>query len=153
MRFLLDHPFSYCPKQLGARLPQIGKSNLPNSKRHMLTGRRLVKNLQTRCEGLSPAMFFFSIFGNVTFAMAILMKSIERNYLITNASWLAGMSRISGTPERSSGSLPILFHRESVDCLLGRVCKCYAIYPAPLPITGFRFTGPGAMFLLSISRR
>jgi hypothetical protein len=120
-------PFSYCSKQLGARLPQIGKLHQLNSKMHMLTARCLVKNLQTQCEGLSPAMFFFSIFGNVTFAMAILMKSTERNYLITNASWLAGLSQMSGTPERSRGSLPILFHRESVDCLLGRVCKCYAI--------------------------
>ncbi|KAJ7134702.1 PQ loop repeat-domain-containing protein [Mycena epipterygia] len=57
---------------LGARVPQIAK------------------NLQTRCEGLSPALFFFAIVGNVTYSVSILVKSTERDYLITNASWLAG---------------------------------------------------------------
>jgi len=57
---------------LGARLPQIAK------------------NFKTRCEGLSPALFFFAIFGNVTYSCSILAKSTDRQYLITNASWLAG---------------------------------------------------------------
>jgi hypothetical protein len=48
------------------------------------------KNLQTRCEGLSPALFFFAIVGNVTYSLSIVAKSTERDYLITNASWLAG---------------------------------------------------------------
>lgn len=57
---------------LGARLPQI------------------FKNFKTRCEGLSPALFFFAIFGNVTYALSICAKSIDRTYLTTNAGWLAG---------------------------------------------------------------
>jgi len=57
---------------LGSRVPQIAK------------------NLQTRCEGLSPALFFFAIVGNVTYSLSIVAKSTERDYLITNASWLAG---------------------------------------------------------------
>ncbi|KAF9019024.1 PQ-loop-domain-containing protein [Hymenopellis radicata] len=57
---------------LGARVPQI------------------VKNFTTRCEGLSPALFFFAIFGNTTYAWSICAKSMEKDYLVTNASWLAG---------------------------------------------------------------
>ncbi|KAF8073755.1 PQ loop repeat-domain-containing protein [Lyophyllum atratum] len=57
---------------LGARIPQINK------------------NLKTRCEGLSPALFFFAIFGNVTFALSICAKGIDRQNLIANSGWLAG---------------------------------------------------------------
>ncbi|TFK74861.1 PQ-loop-domain-containing protein [Pluteus cervinus] len=57
---------------LGARFPQI------------------LKNIKTRCEGLSPALFFFAIFGNVTYAASICAKSLELPYLLTNAGWLAG---------------------------------------------------------------
>ncbi|KAJ7069758.1 PQ loop repeat-domain-containing protein [Mycena amicta] len=57
---------------LGSRLPQI------------------LKNFQTRCEGLAPALFLFAIAGNVTYSLSILAKSTEREYLVTNASWLAG---------------------------------------------------------------
>jgi len=57
---------------IGARIPQIEK------------------NLKTRCEGLSPALFFFAIFGNVTFSLSICAKSMDMTYLITNAGWLAG---------------------------------------------------------------
>ncbi|BEI83849.1 hypothetical protein CcaverHIS002_0404530 [Cutaneotrichosporon cavernicola] len=47
-------------------------------------------NFRTRCEGLSLAMFFFSISGNVTYIASILMKSTDYKYLVTNASWIAG---------------------------------------------------------------
>ncbi|EAU86053.2 hypothetical protein CC1G_07132 [Coprinopsis cinerea okayama7 len=57
---------------LGARIPQI------------------LKNFKTRCEGLSPALFFFSILGNTTYALSICAKSMDRAYLLTNAGWLAG---------------------------------------------------------------
>ncbi|KIK69509.1 hypothetical protein GYMLUDRAFT_212049 [Collybiopsis luxurians FD-317 M1] len=57
---------------LGSRVPQI------------------IKNFTTRCEGLAPALFFFSILGNTTYSLSICVKSMERDYLITNASWLAG---------------------------------------------------------------
>ncbi|EGN98249.1 hypothetical protein SERLA73DRAFT_183181 [Serpula lacrymans var. lacrymans S7.3] len=57
---------------LGARIPQI------------------LKNLKTRCEGLSPALFLFAIMGNITYALSICVASTDREYLIKNASWLAG---------------------------------------------------------------
>ncbi|TFK28046.1 PQ-loop-domain-containing protein [Coprinopsis marcescibilis] len=57
---------------LGARIPQI------------------LKNCKTRCEGLSPALFFFSILGNTTYALSICAKSMDKQYLLTNAGWLAG---------------------------------------------------------------
>ncbi|KAJ6585064.1 PQ loop repeat-domain-containing protein [Mycena capillaripes] len=57
---------------LGARIPQIAK------------------NLQTQCEGLSPALFFFAIVGNLTYSLSIIAKSTDRDYLITNGGWLAG---------------------------------------------------------------
>ncbi|KAG9227705.1 hypothetical protein CCMSSC00406_0000649 [Pleurotus cornucopiae] len=57
---------------LGARLPQI------------------LKNFKTRCAGLSPALFLFAILGNGTYGLSICAKSMDRRYLITNASWLAG---------------------------------------------------------------
>ncbi|KAF9783466.1 PQ loop repeat-domain-containing protein [Thelephora terrestris] len=57
---------------LGARIPQI------------------LKNLETRCEGLSPALFLFTITGNCTFALSICFASTKRKYLLANAPWLAG---------------------------------------------------------------
>ncbi|KAL0961426.1 hypothetical protein HGRIS_006372 [Hohenbuehelia grisea] len=57
---------------LGARVPQI------------------FKNFKTRCAGLSPALFLFAIMGNATYALSICAKSMDRRYLILNASWLAG---------------------------------------------------------------
>ncbi|KAK7048432.1 PQ-loop-domain-containing protein [Favolaschia claudopus] len=57
---------------LGSRIPQI------------------FKNMHTHCEGLSPALFFFAITGNLTYSASIIAKSTDRDYLITNASWLAG---------------------------------------------------------------
>lgn len=57
---------------LGARIPQI------------------LKNFRTRCAGLSPALFVFSILGNSTFCLSIVAKSMDRAYLTKNAGWLAG---------------------------------------------------------------
>lgn len=51
---------------------------------------QIFKNPKTRCEGLSPALFFFSMFGNVTYSLSICSESMDREYLLTNASWLAG---------------------------------------------------------------
>lgn len=51
---------------------------------------QIFKNPKTRCEGLSPALFFFSMFGNVTYSLSICSRSMDWEYLITNASWLAG---------------------------------------------------------------
>ena len=49
-----------------------------------------VKNFETRCDGLSPALFLFTITGNCTFALSICMASTKRRYLLANAPWLAG---------------------------------------------------------------
>ncbi|KIY71245.1 PQ-loop-domain-containing protein [Cylindrobasidium torrendii FP15055 ss-10] len=57
---------------LGARIPQIAK------------------NVHTRCEGLAPGLFFFAIFGNLTYALSICAKSTDVDYLVVNGSWLAG---------------------------------------------------------------
>ncbi|KAJ3562120.1 hypothetical protein NP233_g9776 [Leucocoprinus birnbaumii] len=57
---------------IGARVPQI------------------IKNFKTRCEGLSPALFFFAMCGNIMYSSSILAKSTDWHYLVTNASWLAG---------------------------------------------------------------
>ena len=49
-----------------------------------------VKNFKSRCEGLSPALFFFALFGNTTYALSICAKSMDRDYLVRNGGWLAG---------------------------------------------------------------
>ncbi|KAI1793249.1 PQ-loop-domain-containing protein [Ganoderma leucocontextum] len=57
---------------LGARIPQI------------------VKNLSTRCEGLSPFLFVYSISGNTTYFLSILAVSLKMKHLAVNAPWIAG---------------------------------------------------------------
>lgn len=57
---------------LGARIPQI------------------LKNFETRCEGLSLALFLFAIAGNATYALSILATSLEFKHILVNAGWLAG---------------------------------------------------------------
>jgi len=57
---------------LSARIPQI------------------LKNVDSKCEGLSPALFLFSISGNSTYALSICFASMDPRYLLANASWLAG---------------------------------------------------------------
>ncbi|KAF9452966.1 PQ-loop-domain-containing protein [Macrolepiota fuliginosa MF-IS2] len=61
---------------IGSRVPQI------------------MKNVTTRCEGLSPALFFFAVCGNITCTLSIVAKSSDWGYLLTNASWIAGSSLI-----------------------------------------------------------
>ena len=55
----------------------------------MLTA-RIGKNVETRCDGLAPGLFVFSIFGNLTYALSICAESMDGAYLVKNASWLAG---------------------------------------------------------------
>ncbi|KAL5482435.1 RTC2 [Sanghuangporus weigelae] len=57
---------------LGSRIPQI------------------LKNFKTRCEGLSLALFLFSIAGNVTYVLSICTESMTPRHLVANAAWLAG---------------------------------------------------------------
>jgi len=59
---------------LGARVPQI------------------VKNFKTKCAGLSPFLFVYSITGNTTYVLAILAASMDTKHLMANASWIAGSS-------------------------------------------------------------
>ncbi|EIN12730.1 PQ-loop-domain-containing protein [Punctularia strigosozonata HHB-11173 SS5] len=74
---------------LGARLPQISEfiHCMSTSK---LSNDAPGKNFVTKCEGLSPGLFMFSISGNTTYALSIIAASVEPRYLIANASWLAG---------------------------------------------------------------
>lgn len=51
---------------------------------------QILKNRQTKCEGLSLALFVFSVAGNLTYCASILIKSMEREYIIENMSWLVG---------------------------------------------------------------
>ncbi|KAJ2599072.1 putative vacuolar membrane transporter for cationic amino acids [Coemansia sp. RSA 1721] len=41
-------------------------------------------------EGLSAGMFIFTVLGNVTYCLSIVSMSMEREYLVTYAPWLAG---------------------------------------------------------------
>lgn len=50
----------------------------------------IVKNLKTKCEGLSPALFLFSIAGNVTYVLSILVASMDLDHIAANAGWIAG---------------------------------------------------------------
>lgn len=58
---------------LGSRIPQI----LLNFKRKS-------------CEGISFLFFLFACLGNITFVISIISKSVSKQYLLINASWLAG---------------------------------------------------------------
>lgn len=66
-------------------------------KETVVDARAAVKNMTTRCEGLAPGLFLFAILGNGTYALSIVVASMERNYLIRNASWLAGIVSTYGT--------------------------------------------------------
>ncbi|KAG8743342.1 hypothetical protein FRC10_012221 [Ceratobasidium sp. 414] len=57
---------------IGARIPQI------------------LKNQETKCEGLSLALFMFTISGNLTYVLSICVASMSKQHLLANASWLAG---------------------------------------------------------------
>ncbi|CAO1617831.1 unnamed protein product [Parajaminaea phylloscopi] len=51
---------------------------------------QIFKNRQTKCEGLSLALFLFAVAGNVTYVASILIKSTGRDYLVESSSWLVG---------------------------------------------------------------
>ncbi|PVF94623.1 PQ-loop-domain-containing protein [Serendipita vermifera] len=57
---------------IGSRIPQIAK------------------NRETKCEGLSLALFLFAILGNVTYVLSICVISMKREHLLLSAPWLAG---------------------------------------------------------------
>lgn len=51
---------------------------------------QIFKNRQTKCEGLSLALFVFAVVGNLTYVASILIKSHAHDYVIENLSWLVG---------------------------------------------------------------
>lgn len=61
-------------------LPLVVASRIP----------QIFKNRQTKCEGLSLALFVFSVAGNLTYCASILIKSTQKEYVIENMSWLVG---------------------------------------------------------------
>ncbi|ORX74421.1 hypothetical protein DL89DRAFT_319956 [Linderina pennispora] len=73
------HPFSQAMGYisavlfLGARIPQI------------------IKNYRKKsCEGLSIGMFIFSILGNVSFTMSLMLYSLNSDYILANIPWILG---------------------------------------------------------------
>lgn len=78
---------------LGSRIPQIRE--LQHTPIHPVKPREfnrfiVEKNTETKCEGLSPALFMFTIGGNIFFVLSVCIASMEWRYLLINASWLAG---------------------------------------------------------------
>jgi len=57
---------------IGSRIPQI------------------LKNRQTKCEGLSLALFLFAILGNITYVLSICVISMARDHIVLSVPWLAG---------------------------------------------------------------
>ncbi|CEH14529.1 Predicted membrane protein [Ceraceosorus bombacis] len=51
---------------------------------------QLKKNLTTKCEGLSLELFVFAVAGNSTYVLSVLVKSLDREYLLENSSWIVG---------------------------------------------------------------
>jgi len=87
-----------------------------------------VKNFKTRCEGLAPGLFVFSILGNITYALSIIAASRDADYLIRNASWLAGICsrlRLHAVDQ----SLELLGSGLTVflDILVGRIALCHKV--------------------------
>ncbi|OWB81116.1 hypothetical protein B5S32_g5473 [[Candida] boidinii] len=58
---------------LGSRVPQI-----------------LLNFERKSCDGISFMFFLFACLGNITYVVSVLSVSTGKNYLIVNASWLAG---------------------------------------------------------------
>lgn len=76
---------------VGSRIPQICEMTW-NVLISLPLNQNSVKNLVTKCAGLSPVLFLFAIAGNATYVASILVVSTETKYLAVNASWLAGTS-------------------------------------------------------------
>lgn len=58
---------------LGSRVPQL-----------------LLNYERKSCEGISFLFFLFACLGNLAYVVSILVKDMSRQYLLINASWLAG---------------------------------------------------------------
>ncbi|KAJ3573456.1 hypothetical protein NP233_g2423 [Leucocoprinus birnbaumii] len=51
---------------------------------------QILKNFETRCEGVSLHYFALNSFAECTLVLSILAKSSGKNYILLNAGWLAG---------------------------------------------------------------
>ncbi|KDN46996.1 hypothetical protein K437DRAFT_256017 [Tilletiaria anomala UBC 951] len=51
---------------------------------------QIAKNMHTKCEGLSLALFLFAVMGNLTYVASIMITSTDPDYLLENLSWLVG---------------------------------------------------------------
>lgn len=51
---------------------------------------QIIKNRETKCQGLSLLMFTFSVLGNTTYVASILLESLASDHLLINAAWLVG---------------------------------------------------------------
>lgn len=51
---------------------------------------QIFKNRETKCEGLSLALFLFAVAGNTTYVASILLKSTDPEYVMESLSWLVG---------------------------------------------------------------
>jgi hypothetical protein len=69
--------------------------------------------------GLSPALFLFAISGNTAYALSIVAASVDRAYLIANASWIVGAPRAAPAPA-TPGLLTSYFPRERGHARAGR---------------------------------
>ncbi len=76
-----------------AYLKLVGLNSQPTSvEQYLIRLLFTVKNLKTKCDGLSPALFLFSIAGNSTYVLSILTLSMDIKHLVANAGWIAGMT-------------------------------------------------------------
>ncbi|KAI5451508.1 putative vacuolar membrane transporter [Naganishia albida] len=88
-----NHPNGGVPDGVGKTAWEWKSQVLGYSSMLLYIGSRvpqIAHNAKTRCEGLSLSLFFFSISGNLTYVASILLKSVERSYVIANISWLIG---------------------------------------------------------------
>jgi len=74
-----------------------------------------VKNFETKCEGLSPALFLFAISGNSTYALSICFASMKMKYLLANAPWLAGSAIVMSLGNLIDAVVCLLICRERID--------------------------------------
>ncbi|KAL1924827.1 uncharacterized protein VTP21DRAFT_4481 [Calcarisporiella thermophila] len=52
---------------------------------------QIIKNFRSRsCEGLSLSMFYFSVLGNVSYCLSILLHSLEASYLLASLPFFLG---------------------------------------------------------------
>lgn len=104
---------------VGARIPQIGKCRKLPSPCQWKADQRVVKNFETRCEGLSPALFCFSIGGNVTYTL----RRVSLEHELVDASDAAPSSASLSSRWTTITLSGIVFYASSQLALLLTVLK------------------------------